>query len=44
MEPDEALGALCIMISFVVMLFFGHIFLAVCTIGMFYAFLKITGN
>lgn len=44
MDPEEALGAFCIMISFGVMLFFGHIFLAVCTVGMLYVFLKITGN
>lgn len=44
MESEEALGALCIIISLGVMLFWGHLFLAFCTVILFVVFFKVLGH
>lgn len=43
MDPEEALGALCLMSSFFLMLVTGKIILAIGAIALLYAYLKIVG-
>lgn len=44
MEKEAAIGAICILVGGGAMILTGELFLACCSLGMLYVFLKITGN
>lgn len=43
MESEEALGALCVMISCGMMIVTGEYFIALCALGLLYVYLSIVG-
>lgn len=44
MEKEAAIGAICILVGGGAMILTGELFLAMCSLGTLYVFLKITGN
>lgn len=44
MEKEAAIGAVCILVGGAAMVCTGELFLALCSLGLLYVFLLITGN